>query len=254
MDTVLVAADKNNLDTYLNRVTEKDLGLELQAFANPEVLAGNWLEVLADHKRKLAAFSGRLGIHGAFYDMVSASLDPAVVDVTRIRYRQNLQAAVELGAEYVVFHLNYMGILKLPHYRSGWHRRQVAFWKGFIQEASTHEIYILLENLWEDDPTLMTDILEEVNNPYLKTCLDIAHATLFSKIPAEKWINTLSPHLHLCHLNNHDGELDQHWELGKGTIDYQPILEMLRELPQPPMLTLEMPNWQRIEASLPLLH
>jgi sugar phosphate isomerase/epimerase len=126
----------------------------------------------------------------------------------------------------------------------------VEFWAPLAEEAAALNIHLLLENMWEDDPTIITDVLAQVNNPFLQGCLDIAHATLFSTLPVQQWVNTFTPFLFCCHLNNHDGLLDQHWPLHQGIIDYNPILSLLRALPRPPLLTLEMPCRSCVEGSL----
>lgn len=224
-------------------------------FSDPALLTsnGHMEGVVEAHAHILEGFRGILGFHGAFYDMVSASLDPDVVALTLQRYRQNLEIAVRLRGDYVVFHANYMGGLKLANYRPGWHQRQVDFWGAFTEEAARHGIYILLENMWADEPTIIAHVLAEVANPYLKACLDVSHARLFSRRPLEEWIEVLGPYLHVCHLNNTDGNLDLHWPLGQGIIDYRPVLDALRRLPEPPLLTLEMRDRETIEASLPFL-
>jgi sugar phosphate isomerase/epimerase len=250
MDQVLITTEVKDVAAYRLWAEESGLGLELQAFSDPQLLAGDWQAILRDHQRLLAGFRGCLGLHGAFYDLISASLDPGVVRLTRERYRQNLHAAQELGAGYVVFHANYMGILKLPDYRPGWHRRQVDFWSRFAEEAAAAGLYLLLENMWEDDPTIITDVLAEVNSPHLRACLDIAHAVLYSRTPVAEWIETFEPYLHCCHLNNHDGHLDLHWPLDQGVIDYPPVLRHLRRLPRPPLLTLEMADQNSLKAGL----
>lgn len=250
MDQVLIATEYHQLAHFRRWAEEVNLGLELQAFADPIVLANDWLAVLDEHQRLLSGFSGRVGMHGAFYDMVSASLDPAIVEVTRMRYRQNLQAAATLRVNYIVFHVNYMGFLKVPNYRSGWLERQIAFWEPLAREASQLGINVLLENLWEDEPALIPDILDAVNNPCLRACLDIAHATLFSDHSIEEWLGAFAPYLHLCHLNNHDGQMDLHWPLNKGVLDYRSVLAGLRRLPSSPFFTLEMPDQERMKASL----
>jgi sugar phosphate isomerase/epimerase len=254
MDQVLLATNCDDLESRRSLAEAKGLGLELQAFTIPSILANNWIEVLAEHKRLLADFSGNLAIHGAFYDMTTASYDPAIVEITKMRYEQNLHVARELDARYVVFHLNYLGLLKLPNYRVGWLQRQIDFWGSFAEEAAVAGIPIVLENSWEDDPALVVDILDEVGNPFLMACLDIAHAALYSEIPVRDWIEAFQPYLYCCHLNNHDGKLDMHWSLDQGIIDYPPILTRLRDLAHPPLLCLEMPYGQDIESSLKFLN
>ena len=253
MDQVLFATYGHDIAIYRQRAEQFQCGLELHLFSEPAVLSDGLAETISSYQKQLRGFQGRLGIHGAFYDMISASLDPEIVAVTRKRFRQNLHIAAELQAEYVVFHANYMGGFKLANYRPGWHERQVAFWNTLLAEAAPLGVTVLLENMWASDPTIICDVLAAVDQPCFRACLDVAHAALYSDRPVEEWITVLGPYLHACHLNNHDGQTDLHWPLNKGIIDYPAVLALLRNRPQAPLLTLELPDWESIEESLALL-
>ena len=251
MDQLLFATySLRDLVTYRQWAEQLGCGLELHTFVDPAVLAGDVAGMIAAHRRLLDNFGGAIGFHGAFYDMMSGSLDPSVVELTRQRYRQNLSVAQALKGEYVVFHANYMGSFKLINYRSGWHRRQVAFWKSFAIETEDNGLCLLLENMWADDPAIVADILDEIDHPNLRACLDVSHVVLYSTHSVSSWIDTLQPWLYCCHLNNTNGEQDLHWPLGQGIIDYDLILDHLRRLPSPPCMTLEMPDWSTISESL----
>lgn len=251
MDQLLFATySLRDLVTYRQWAEELGCGLELHTFVDPVVLAGDVSGMIAAHRRLLEHFPGPIGFHGAFYDMMSGSLDPGIVALTRERYRQNLYVAQALKGQYVVFHANYMGSFKLRDYRSGWHKRQVRFWKSFAEEAEDNGLCVLLENMWADDPTIVADILAEIDRPNLQACLDVAHVALYSTHAIDKWIDTLQPWLYCCHLNNTNGEQDLHWPLEKGIIDFGPVIERLRALEDPPCMTLEMPDWETIAESL----
>lgn len=241
-----------DLALFRRRAEQLRCGLEIHAFSDPALLAAtaDLERVVAVFEEQLAGFEGMLGFHGAFYDMVSASVDPAIVALTLQRYRQNVEVANHLGGRYVVFHANYMGGFKLADYREGWHRRQVAFWRSFMEEVGDRDVTVVLENMWADEPSIIADILSAVDHPRLRACLDVGHVYLFSDHPVGVWIDVLEPFLYGCHVNNHDGRLDLHWPLDRGVIDYPPILEKLRRLARPPLLTLEMPDWETIAASL----
>jgi len=252
MDQILFAVYDRDVRAYRRRAEELHCGLELHIFSEPAVLSGELEPLLRSYKRQLNGFQGQLGLHGAFYDMVSASVDPEIVAVSRKRFRQNLRIAAELGASYVVFHANYMGGLKLANYRAGWHQRQVDFWGAFAGEAEPLGLTLLLENMWAGDPHVIGDVLSDVNRPNFRACFDIAHAALYSERSFAEWLRVLAPFLYCCHLNNHDGLLDQHWPLKRGVIDYMRVLPTLRALSAPPLFTLELPNWESIAASLAL--
>lgn len=251
MDQLLLATYfLHDLVTYRQWAEQLGCGLELHTFADPMVLAGDVAGMVTAHRKLLNGFEGPVGFHGAFYDMMSGSLDPDVVALTRKRYRQNLSVARALKGQYVVFHANYMGSFKLPNYRRSWHARQVQFWKSFAGEAEDSGLCILLENMWADDPTIVADILQEIDHPNLRACLDMSHVALYSTFSIENWIKTLQPWLFCCHLNNTNGEQDLHWPLQRGIIEYGPVLEQLRRLPQAPCMTLEMPDRAPIAESL----
>jgi sugar phosphate isomerase/epimerase len=240
----------SDLSFLIDKAEKLQCGLEIHSFVHPAVLTADLEARLASYRQRLQGFRGPLGFHGAFYDMMSASVDPDVVELTRRRYRQNVAIAASLKGQYVVFHANYMGSFKLSNYRPGWHRRQVDFWRSFVEEVEAEGVDILLENMWADDPTIIADILAEVDHPRLRACLDISHAVLYSAIPPQRWIEVLQPYLYCCHLNNTDGHLDLHRPLHDGVIDYGPVLAALRQLSSMPLLTLEMPTWPSIERSL----
>jgi len=250
MDRVLLATSQKNIPELLTQAELYGLGLEIQEFSDPYTLANDWSRSLRWHQELLSGFSGDIGIHGAFFDLTSSSLDPDILAVTRRRYSQNLQIAAELDAKYVLFHLNYLGNCKIPNFRPGWHEREVAFWSSFVREAEEVGIPILLENSWENEPSLIGDILSAVNSPYLKACLDIAHVTLHSEYTVEQWISELEPYLFCSHLNNHDGNLDMHWPLSRGMVDYASVIAALRKSAGQPYLCLEMPSWSEMEPSL----
>jgi sugar phosphate isomerase/epimerase len=252
MDRLLLATySLTDLASYRRAAEQWQCGIELHTFVDPKVLSNDLSETISHHQKLLDGFGGLLGFHGAFYDLVSGSRDPEIVAITERRYRQNLEIAAALKGDYVVFHSNYMGGFKLSNYRAGWHRRQVKFWRSLVREAADYGIHVLLENMWADDPTIIAEILHEVDHPNLLACLDIAHTVLFSSYAITSWIDALQPYLYCCHLNNTDGLTDLHWPLGHGIIDYAPILAYLRALPEPPLLTLEMASWDTIVESLP---
>lgn len=254
MDRVLITANCKDLTEYRSVAENSGVGLEIQAFAEPAALNNGWRDLLAYHKTQLQGFGGDIGLHGAFYDMNSASRDPEVVALTKKRYRQNLAVAGELGARYLVVHLNYLGPMNLMGYHADWHQRQIDFWNDFVKEVESAGIPVLLENSWENTPDIIIDVINEVDSPYLRTCLDVAHATLYSKLSFQDWATAFEPYLGCCHMNNHDGKHDLHLALGEGVINYREVLAHLGCMKREPYYCLELPSLYSISTSLEYLH
>lgn len=252
MDKVSLACDHSNFEECLDLANERELGLEIQTFAYPDALDNHpeWVKVYED---RLRDFAGPLSMHGAFMDMTSASLDPRIVAVARDRYLYNIELAARLNAKVVVFHANYLTNIRNLPFRRGWTERQVQFWGRMAETAGTHQIKLALENMWEYDPTLIADVLKQVNSPWLINCLDVGHVHLFSEVPFKNWLNELGGFIQYSHVNNNGGRVDEHRGFDDGVLDYKAILPMLRSLPTPPHLTLEIESATAMRRSLPFL-
>jgi len=255
MDHALISVEYySDLAEHVAVARQYGLGLELQEFSDPNVLDGNWRSLLDQYERALRGFTGRRALHGAYIDLVSGSPDMRLVALTRERYRHNLDIGRELGIQYIDFHANYLPLIDHPSYLPGWVERQVAFWSPLAEQAEQYGITLLLENMWEPAPAIICRILDRVQSPYLKACLDVGHAALYSHLPIGEWITQLGEHLIYTHLHNNHGTTDEHLAFGDGVLDFPEVLDRLRALPVPPLFSLELPSIELIKASLPYLH
>ncbi len=254
MDRVLITVERfNELADHLAVARRYGLGLELQEFSDPNVLDGDWRGLLQKYQQTLTDFTGLLAMHGPYIDLVSGSPDKRLVALTHDRYLHNIEIGDELGAKYIDFHANYLPLVDHPSYLPGWLERQVAFWAPMAELGKRYGSILLLENMWEPDPAIITKILDEIDSPYLKACLDVGHATLYSQLPISAWTASLGRHLIYTHLHNNHGDADEHLAFGDGVIDFPELLDALRALPEPPLFSLELPSLHLIKASLSYL-
>lgn len=250
MDQVLIASGPSNFPECFELAQEAGLGLEIQAFAYPQVLESNLPLLLREYRAYLKDFAGPLALHGAFMDMTPGSLDPKIVAVTEERYRQNMDIAAELGATTIIFHANYLTNIRTLAFRQDWTQRQVVFWGRLVERAARMGLTLALENMWEWEPSIITDVILLVESPHLRACLDVGHAHLFSRVSFRNWLAVLGPYLAHAHLNNNGGVVDQHRGLDDGVIEYPAILGQLRALPSPPSFSLEIEKVADIRRSL----
>ncbi|MGB7339403.1 MAG: sugar phosphate isomerase/epimerase family protein [Phototrophicaceae bacterium] len=254
VDNVILSAGIHNAQATIDLAIEKGVGVEVMAFAFPDTLDSDWRVTLAEYKERLKPVTGDITLHGPFLDMVSGSPDQRINAVCVSRYSHAIRIAADLGAKQVVFHANFIGSLHNTFYREGWHARNVEFWKPVADYADQHGITILLENMWEFDPTIIADLLRDVDHPRLRTCLDVGHAHIFSspQYPFEYWLQTMQPWLTEIHMNNNNGIIDEHhgfnWE--KGVLDYHQLLPMIRRVNPDVDLVLEMDHVDDMRDSL----
>ncbi len=254
MDRVSISCERlSDLEGHQALAESCKLGLELQEFSNPTLLDNDWHSRLREYQSSLNGFVQPITMHGAFIDLISGSPDRRVAALARDRYRHNLDIAHALSATVIDFHANYLPLVDHPSYLPDWENRQVDFWGPLAEEAAQIGVTLVLENMWEPDPRIIRRVLKRINSPNLKACLDVGHASLYSRLPIGEWIKDLGDDLIYTHLHNNHGTTDEHLAFGDGVIDFPELLAMLRTLPKPPMFILELPNLESIQASLPYL-
>lgn len=256
-DRVLLTAERGNIEECIDLALEYELGIEAMAFAYPDVLDGNWKHTLATYRTLLRPVPGPITLHGPFLDMVGGSPDDRINQVCSQRYQHAIHIAAELGAELVVFHANFIGSLHNIAYRSGWHERNIIFWRPLAEYAEEHGVLIAMENMWEFEPGIIADLLRDIDHPNLRACLDIGHAHLFGddQYTLQDWLDTMAPWLIHTHMNNNNGIIDEHygfnWE--HGVLDYHQVLKQVRALNPQPNIVLEMWHVEDMRDSLSYL-
>lgn len=236
---LLVACQREDWDHLPALARLFPLGVEVGDFADPEVLEGNWRARLEELLPVLDALPGPRALHGPRSDLNPGLRDRGLVAFCRERYRRALEVAVAAGANAVVFHTGFNPLIRAPGFDRRWLQRSAEFWRGLGEEAQRLGIVLLLENVWEPQPQILRDLVDLVDHPAVRACLDIGHANIYSRHPAGEWVSVLGERMVYVHLHNNDGRMDTHAPLEKGTVDYTRILPLLVVLPQQPALVLE---------------
>jgi len=240
-------ASNDDLMVAINLSTEHEiecaqnygLGAEVQVLGLPDVLAGDFSTLLARIKNVTANLPGPIGMHGPFIDLAHYSSDVDIREVCRKRYHQAFDIAEELGACYILFHSQYNPIIRVERYRSMFHKGNMEFWPEFIERADAMGIPIYLENMFDDTPGPMCDIVDDLDSPALKLCIDVAHAAIFSDLSLADWIAAYGTNLAHVHINDCHGDTDDHLGLGMGSLDLADAFAQLRATGQPLRYVLE---------------
>lgn len=249
-DRVLLSASDRNIDACIQLAEEQDLGIEVMAFAFPDLLDGDWKTVVTRYRKLLRRVPGMLTMHGPFMDMAPGSPDQRINQVCVDRYQQAIRIGSELGIEVIVFHANFIAAIHTHEYHMSWHNRNVSFWGPMADFARRYGLTVAVENMWEYDPEIIAQVVEEVAHPNLGLCLDVGHANLFGEVPFEKWLEVVEPIIIHSHMNNNNGKIDVHKGFDDGVLDYHHVLEQIRALSTPPSITLEMDDVEAMRASL----
>ena len=193
---------------FLNFANAHRCNLELGTFAYADALGGNWRSAVKAHQRALAAFKGKVSIHGVFQDICIHSSDSKIAKVSKQRILRNMEVAQSLGAKYVVFHANFNPFVYGELYKSNWIARNADFWREVLDN---YNVTVLLENFWEPSPEILSALLNEVNLSRLRVCLDTGHINAFSKVPFEEWLTKLDQQIPYMHFSDNMGNSTSIW-------------------------------------------
>jgi sugar phosphate isomerase/epimerase len=214
-------------------------GLEVQEFIKPENIdqPDGILKNIGEKTKKLPFLS----MHGPFSELVPASRDPLVRQVARIRFEQGYQLAEKMGAQHLILHTGYF---PKTYPTETWIQNSFDFWVDFLADKPVPDL-IHPENVYEDEPNALIELVDRVNQVFqdkmLTICLDIGHVNANSSRTFEEWILKLGNRIRYAHLHNNNGKLDDHWELGKGTIVIEEVLNLLQTHSPDAIWTIETP-------------
>ncbi|HEY7534748.1 MAG TPA: TIM barrel protein, partial [Thermodesulfobacteriota bacterium] len=124
-------------------------------------------------------------LHAPFLDLSSGALDSKILEVTRFRYRQAMDAAEILRPNCVVFHTGFSSHHYLT-YSEYWLRECIETWKEVIDHAEKLEQKVAVENVFDTNPSTLKKITSSIPHPLLGVCLDAGHINVFSEVSLEE--------------------------------------------------------------------
>lgn len=195
------------------------LGLEIAEFCTAWNLDDRFAETDAMVRRSIEGIPNRI-LHAPFNELFPCAIDPRARELARFRYRQAFSLAQTYGVDKVVIHGGYYPRVYFPC----WYIEQSSvFWREELKSLP-EGITICLENVLEEGPELLADIVKAVDDPRLRLCLDVGHANVCSGIPVMDWLEACAPYLSHVHIHNNDGAQDTHSALDQGSIPMRELL------------------------------
>ena len=223
-----IAADAERQARRLN------LGLEIAEYCTAWNMDERFPQTDSLVREKLKGVDRRI-FHAPFNELFPCAIDPRARELAAFRYRQAMVLAESYGAEKIVIHGGYSPRLYYPC----WYREEsIAFWKAFLAEAPG--LPIALENVMEEEPEMLLDIIRGVDDPRLRLCLDVGHVNVYSHVPADIWLERCAPFISHFHIHNNDGRQDTHSALNRGSIDMRAFLSRAETLCPGATFTLEL--------------
>lgn len=232
-DNIFVATFSNDA---LNVAKDFSFGLEINDLCISSNLNIESREVVIDRiRREIEAVYGedwfsldcnerrKVIFHGPFTELTPAAIDNRAIDLMETRYKETLDIARVFGVKDIVLHDGYIPLI----YQKSWHiKKSVEFWKRFL-ESETDDFTFYIENVFDDEPLTLTEIIDKVDRDNFKICLDVGHANCMTKdYSVEDWIEVMGERIGHFHLHNNDKLGDQHSTFNEGSMDMAGILSL----------------------------
>ncbi|MEE9614078.1 MAG: sugar phosphate isomerase/epimerase family protein [Thermodesulfobacteriota bacterium] len=235
----------------------KRLDEVLDAGLNPEIyMTGESIE--AADPRELSSIGEefrkkelRITLHGPYMDLSPGGVDEGIRAMTVERFLQTLDAASAFGAATVVLHADY-DARRFDDRMDVWFAQSLKSWPQVVAEAERIGTVIVVENIFEETPESLKALVEKIDSPSLRVCLDTGHLNLFSKVSMEEWFTALGPLVGEVHIHDNRGDFDAHLPVGGGNIEFDLFFKLLKEHSPDPVYTVEAHDeelmWKAIEA------
>ena len=211
------------------------LGLELCEFCTAENMDApnfaDWDSLVRQRMKK----ADRFILHAPFSEIYPSAIDPRAMRLAHERLLQAAGLAMSYGIRRMVVHGGYLPTVYFPQ----WFReRSILFWQRFLEDIPA-DFQILVENVLEDRPERLLEVVSAVDDPRLGLCLDVGHVTANTNSSLADWLRCLDSRISHVHIHNNFGGEDRHLPLGEGSIDMEWLLaELLARAPEA-SLTLE---------------
>jgi sugar phosphate isomerase/epimerase len=246
------------LERNHNWLLDSQRDLELQDFAEPALLEGDWQSVVGHARHWLDGYTGRLGIHGPFWSLPMDAIDPMIRDVVRRRLWQGLDVCEALGATQMVVHSpfttwSYHNLDRDEGGRDALIERCHGSMGDAVRRAEDIGVTLVIENIEDKDPAARLALADSFNSPSVALSIDTGHAHYAhgstGAPPVDYYVLAAGKRLAHIHLQDADGYADRHWVPGEGSIRWDAVFAALARTGANPRMILELKDLSRIQEA-----
>lgn len=177
-------------------------------------------------------------VHGPFMDLLPGAEDRAVINVVLDRFCRAMDFCIALGAQSMVLHAAF-DPLNYGYRKKEWLARSMDTWTEFAAKYPDRCPRILIENVFDTDTRLLLELFEVLPSSRFGACFDVGHWHVYARQSLESWFKDLGHRIEEVHMHDNDGSGDQHAAIGKGTIDFGLLSDILGAQQLRPAFTIE---------------
>lgn len=230
-------------ENSIENIKDYGIGMEINHTCISEMLDDEKREKLISEIREdiKKSEAEKLIMHGPFTEIHPAAIDYKVRNLGMKRLNEAYEVAKELGVKKMIVHTGWLPFIYFKEYQA---EKAMEFFEEFMRDKPK-DFEIAIENVLEDEPFMIKDMMEKIRDKRIKLCLDIGHAYSMTdkEYSVEDWIRELSPWISHMHLHNNDGKSDSHSAFDEGKMDMEEVFDLIeRYVDDEATLTIEAHN------------
>ncbi|MDI6727745.1 MAG: sugar phosphate isomerase/epimerase family protein [Thermodesulfovibrionales bacterium] len=192
-------------------------------------------------------YNPSLSFHAPFMDLSPGAIDSKVRNATIERFNHILDIAEALKPKAVVFHSGYEK-WKYALKVEVWLEKSLQTWRPLNERAKNIGVKIAIENIFEDEPSNLRLLMEQINSDNFGVCFDTGHCNLFSNVSLVTWLKEIKKYIIELHLHDNDKSADLHHPIGDGSFDFNTLFSELK--PNNCIYTIEAHTPERVLRSI----
>jgi len=211
---------------------------------NPEIgLDGDALYTFSrqdfqDRAEFLEKESLQCTLHAPFQDIMPGAQDKYILEASRNKLRRCFDLIEIFKPRSVVCHLGYLNCIH-SYDLEQWLESSLETWQEFLNIAENQNTPIMFENTYEPGPRVHKMLLEALDSPSARFCLDVGHLLAFAQVNWQSWLAKLDQWLGQLHLHDNKGFRDEHLSVGAGNFEFEALFSYLKFKSINPIITLE---------------
>ncbi|OGP50675.1 MAG: hypothetical protein A3K30_03965, partial [Deltaproteobacteria bacterium RBG_13_51_10] len=109
--------------------------------------------------------------HAPFMDLSPGAVDDKIREITAFRFNQVMDLVPYFHPRAIIFHPGY-DRWRFDDDVALWVTNSLLTWRPLVERAETLAVKLALENVFEENPSILKKLLQAVHSPFLGYCLD----------------------------------------------------------------------------------
>jgi sugar phosphate isomerase/epimerase len=213
-----------DVDKYLHFIKQARPNLEI--YFGSQIIEDVTIDDVISLREKLD-YGPEYSIHAPYMDLSPGAIDPGVRKITVKRFNDIFSFAEILKPVVVVFHSGYEK-WKYGKKVDIWLEQSIKTWKPIAKRAEDAGIKIAIENIFEDEPSNLRMLVDEINSKNFGLCFDTGHFNLFTNLDLNEWLAMIKNSIFELHLHDNKKTEDSHSAIGDGNFDFNTLFKEVK--------------------------